>query len=334
MASQGTRPHRGGAAICLLGLLLAGGLAGCNGVIETYRSATGANKNDPDPATAPFNENLDKAEAQPYPNLATVPSAPMMIATTLAERQKLAENLSGARNAVEANGGTASPGPVPPPPPVPPSIAAPEAAGPPLTPKPPTQVARRAMDEPPPPIPQNTTMQTPAIAAVPGAEASRPVPPQGHVQAIPRPETGVLPPAAVQTANPQPAPPAAVLPPPQVSPQVAALPPPKLPPVPTTVTSVDLPSGMTALPGDMRERLAAVVTQYKEKPRTVRIVSYASPGVGGAEQLNNFRAALDRAQLVAKALADAGIPAKQIQTEASPATAAAPNGRIDVQLLP
>lgn len=333
MASQGTRHHRGGPTVWLLGLLFAAGLSGCGGVIETYRSASGINKNDPDPATAPFTENLDKAEAGAYPNLATVPPPPT-IATTLAERKKLAENLTGARASVEANGGSASSGPVPPPPLIPPSIAAPEAVGPPLTPKPPTQVARRAMDEPPPPLPPNTTMQTPTIASVPGVEASRPVPPQGHVQAIPRPETGVLPPAAVQSANPQPAPPAAALPPPQVSPQVAALPPPKLPPVPTTVASVDLPLGATALPGDMRPRLADVVSQYKDKPRTVRVVSYASPGVGGAEQLNNFRAALDRAQLVAKALADSGIPTNKIQTEASPETPNAPNGRIDVQFLP
>jgi hypothetical protein len=58
------------------------------------------------------------------------------------------------------------------------------------------------------------------------------------------------------------------------------------------------------------------------------------PGVGGAEQLNNFRAALDRAQLIAKALGETGIPANKIQTEASPAMPSAPTGRIDIQLLP
>ncbi len=317
----------------LLGLLLAAGLTGCNGVIETYRSVSGSDKNDPDPATAPFTENLDKAEAGTYPNLATVPSIPTL-ATTVAERQKLAENLIGARTSAEANGGTASPGPVPPPPAIPSSIAAPAVVGPPLTPKPPTQVARRAMDEPPPPMPQNTTMQTPTIAAVPGVEAPRAAPPQGHPQSIPRPDTGVLPPVALQSANPQPSPPAAVLPPPQVSPQVAALPPPKLPPVPTTVTSVDLAPGTTGLPADIRARLADVVAQYNDKPRIVRVVSYAVPGVGGAEQLNNFRAALDRAQLIAKALGETGIPANKIQTEASPAMPSAPTGRIDIQLLP
>ena len=333
MASQDTRHCRGGPAVWLLGLLLAAGLTGCNGVIETYRSVSGSNVNDPDPATAPFTENLDKAEARPFPNLATVPSIPT-VGSTAAERQKLAENLTGARTSVEANGGTAAPGPVPPPPDVPSSIAAPAAVGPPITPKPPTQVARRGMDEPPPPLPQNTTMETPTIAAVPGVEAPRLAPPQGHPQAIPRPDTGVLPPAAMQSANPQPAPPVAVLPPPQVSPQVAALPPPKLPPVPTTVTSVDLPPGTTGLPADMRTRLADVVAQYNDKPRTVRVVSYAVPGTGGAEQLNNFRAALDRAQLIAKALGEAGIPANKIQTEASPAMPSAPTGRIDIQLLP
>src|SRR5215469_16763193 len=100
MASQDTRHGRGGSAVWLLGLLLAAGLTGCNGVIETYRSASGANKNDPDPATAPFTENLEKAEAEAYPNLATVPSIPTVV-TTVAERQKLAENLTGARTSTE-----------------------------------------------------------------------------------------------------------------------------------------------------------------------------------------------------------------------------------------
>ncbi|HLY46865.1 MAG TPA: hypothetical protein VKQ73_14885, partial [Stellaceae bacterium] len=71
-----------------------------------------------------------------------------------------------------------------------------------------------------------------------------------------------------------------------------------------------------------------------EQPRTVRIVSYAAPASGGAEQLNAFRTALDRAQLVADALSSDGIPKSKIQTEASPAGASAPPGRIEVQLMP
>ena len=104
--------------------------------------------------------------------------------------------------------------------------------------------------------------------------------------------------------------------------------------MPITVASLDVTPGTAALGGDMRPRLADVVAQYKDKTRTVRIVSYAAPGTGGAEQLNSFRSALDRAQIVAKELTDAGIPANRIQTEAAPSSASAPAGRIEVQLLP
>jgi hypothetical protein len=321
--------------VWLLGLLLAAWLSGCNGVVETYRSASGMNKNDPDPATAPFTANLDKAETGTYPNLATVPPPPI-IASTLAERQKLTADLAGARSSTESNGGTPASGPVPPPPPIPPSIAAPQMATlPPAPQRPPTPLpAMRAVDEPPAPLPLNTAMQTPAIANAPGVENSRAAPQAGHPSAMPQPAPSELPPAAVQSGNPVPSPPVASLPRPEVSPQVAAMPPPKLPPVPLTVASLDLAPGSAAFPGDMHSRLADVVTQYKEKPRTVRIVSYAAPGTGGAEQLNSFRSALDRAQAVAKELANSGIPANKIQTEAAPSSGSAPTGRIEVQLLP
>lgn len=81
---------------------------------------------------------------------------------------------------------------------------------------------------------------------------------------------------------------------------------------------------------DDRARVAQVAATYREKAGTVRIVAYTSAGAPGVEQLNSYRAALDRAQLVAAALKDAGVPANKIQSEATPGTA----GRVDVQLLP
>jgi hypothetical protein len=321
--------------VWLGGLLLVAGLTGCGAPLEAYRSMTGLDKNDPDPDTAPFTANLDKAETQSYPNLASVPLPPE-IASTLAERQKLTADLSGARTSVQSNGGTATPGPVPPPPAIPSSIAVPAMASlgppvaPPRTPLPPL----RPMDEPPAPMSPTTTMQVPAITNVPGVEASRSSPAAGQPSAMPRPAPSTLPAATQQSGSPQPSPPVASLPPAQVTPQVAAMPPPKLPPVPITVASLDVAPGAAALPAGMQSRLADVVSQYKEKPRTVRVVSYAAPAVGGAEQLNSFRAALDRAQIVAKELSDAGIPASKIQTEAAPSEANTPTGRIEVQLLP
>jgi hypothetical protein len=189
------------------------------------------------------------------------------------------------------------------------------------------------MDEPPPIAPPASTLQTPQIANLPGVERSRSAPGQGQPSGMPQPAPSNLPPAAIQSGNPQPAPAQAALPEPKVSPQVAAMPPPKLPPTPLVVASLDLLPGSAALAGDTRSRLAEVIAQYKERPRTVRVVAYAAPGIGSAEQLNAFRTALDRAQLIAKELTNAGIPAAKIQTQAAPSGAAAPAGRVEVQLL-
>jgi len=341
MTLRSARRRIAGAAVWLGLVALGPGLAGCEhpveAPIEAFRSLSGFNKNDPDPATAPYTVNLEQAEKGPYPNLASVPPLPV-VATTLDERQKLAEKLTQQRTSTEASDthgpGTAAEGAVPPPPEIPPSLAVPQlAAVPPPTAPPATPLPKsRPMDEPPPPAPLESTMQTPAIGNLPGAEATRSAPQEGHPSAMPRPAPSALPPAATQSGNPQPAPALAVLPPPQVSPQVAALPPPKLPPTPTVVAALDLPAGAIALPSN-DARLAQIAQQYKEKPRVVRVVAFVAPGVGSAEQLNAFRNALDRAQAIARQLSDAGIPAAKIQTQAAPAGANAPAGRIEVQLL-
>jgi outer membrane protein OmpA-like peptidoglycan-associated protein len=327
----------GGPAICL-GLVLAAVLSGCNVPVDAYRSLSGLSKNDPDPATAPFTANLDTAEGGSYGNLASVPPPPT-VATTVTERQKLTENLTGQRTSTEAKDASGQPGsavsgPVPPPPPIPPSIAAPEMAALAPAPKPETPVPPvRKMDEPPVPLPPDTTMQTPQIANAPGVEPPHSTPAPGHPSAMPQPASSALPPAAVASANPQPSPPPATLPAPAPSPQAAAMPPPKLPPTPMTVAALDMPQSTAALAAADQARLAQVVAQYQANPRSVRVVAYAEPGVGSAEQLNAFRLALDRAQAIAKELTEAGIPANKIQTEAAPSSATAPAGRVEVQLL-
>jgi hypothetical protein len=337
MMVRRTRRRADGPAI-YLAIALAAGLWGCNGPVEALRSLSGMSKNDPDPATAPFTGNLEQAEAGKYGNLASVPPTPT-VATTLAERKSLTDNLTGARVSTEAkdakgNPGSPASGPVPPPPPVLPSIAAPQMAALPPTPKPETSIPpMRKMDEPPAPQPPDTAMQTPQIGNTPGVEPSHPAPGQGHPSAMPQPSSSALPAETVQSGNPQPTPPQVTLPEAKPEPKVAAMPPPKLPPSASTVTALDLPVGPTDLRDADQARLAEVVAQYQEKPRAVRVVAYAEPGVGGAEQLNAFRAALDRAQAIAKELTVDGIPAKQIQTEAAPAGPAAPPGRVEVQLL-
>jgi outer membrane protein OmpA-like peptidoglycan-associated protein len=335
MKSRIARVRAGGSALSLATLCLAAGLSGCN-PIEGYRSLAGLNKNDPDPATALFNQNLDSASSSGYPNLASVPDPPI-VSSTAAERGQIAKGLNAQRASVEApdasgHPGSAAPGPVPPPPSIPPELLAAAGAAPPPPPPPPPL---RAANEPPAPQSPNATLQAPQIGGpLPGAAPPRPAPSQGRLASVPAPAPSQLPPATVQSANPQPAPPPAVLPPPQAAAEVAARPAPKLPPTPITLTSLDLAPSAATLTAAEQSHVADIAARYKGNPGIVRVVAYAATATGSADQLNSFRAALDRAQIVAKALNEAGVPAKQIQTQAAPSTPAAPTGRIDVQLVP
>src|SRR5689334_20329648 len=93
---RGTSPSGLALIIAMMAML-----AGCGDAIETWRSANGLSKNDPDPQTALFVQNLAAGDAAPYPNLATVPPPPSR-ATTAAERRKLTEALVADRAATEA----------------------------------------------------------------------------------------------------------------------------------------------------------------------------------------------------------------------------------------
>src|SRR5579872_2171215 len=85
------------------GMWLAAGLAfalgGC--AIDAYRSVRGLDKDDPNPATAPFSKNLAAGEAANYPNLSTVPPPPTR-ASTVAERAELTKTLLAQRTSTEA----------------------------------------------------------------------------------------------------------------------------------------------------------------------------------------------------------------------------------------
>ncbi|MGE3784242.1 MAG: hypothetical protein AB7H71_16090 [Alphaproteobacteria bacterium] len=86
-------------------------------------------------------------------------------------------------------------------------------------------------------------------------------------------------------------------------------------------------------------QVAQVTTRYQESlgsqpPRAVRVIAYTAPPAPGADPLNAYHDALDRAQGVAKALADAGIPEKMIQTEAQSAAGPIAAARVEIQFLP
>src|SRR5437764_184295 len=90
---------RAARSLCLAGALLAA-LDGC--AIDAYRSVRGLDKNDPDPATAPFAKNLAAGEVADYPNLSTVPPPPTR-ASTVAERTALTKKLIEERTSAEAD---------------------------------------------------------------------------------------------------------------------------------------------------------------------------------------------------------------------------------------
>jgi len=337
---------RAGPAMWAAGLALA--LIGCSPV-DSYRSMAGLDKNDPDPQTALFSGNMANAEAAEYPNLATVPPQPTR-ASTAAERQKLTENLVGEREGARTNSAATAPGPIVAPP-MPPPPAFPEGARPVAAP-PPARVAeasatakspgknrpesgRRKQGEPPEPGPRDTNLETPELASLPDPESVRAPPPPPKLASAPPPsQTAPLqpPPTVVAAGNPEPAPPPpslamAPVPPPSLPEKPA----PKRPPSGATLATIEMPGPAAAPEPRERELIDRIAGLYKQRPDTLRIVAYAGTPPPGADPLDSYRAALDRAQAVAKLLADGGIPASRIHTEASPAGG---GGRVEIQLLP
>jgi outer membrane protein OmpA-like peptidoglycan-associated protein len=100
----------------------------------------------------------------------------------------------------------------------------------------------------------------------------------------------------------------------------------------TPVAEINFAADATSLSDEDRQTLGKVVPLYQEHPGKVRIVGYAGAGGGAAEQLNSFRAALDRAQAVAAALTKAGIPADKIAVEAAPSGVGSVENRAEVLL--
>jgi hypothetical protein len=340
-------------ALIGVGAALPMALGGC-GAIETYRSLAGVDKNDPDPQTAPFSGNLAEAETAPYPNLASFPPVPVR-ATNTAERQKLTQSLIADRSALAADSGPAAPRSAADakaapglgaatlataaaaPSNVEPANPAVPAAGPGASPPARTaldsaQSGRRATGEPPAPGPLDSSLEMPDVRSVPEPEATRPPPPVPALPAVPRPASVPEPtPASVASAMPQPAPPVPVLAP-VAPPPSAAKTEPKRAPAATTVATLEL-SAAAAPVGQDRAQIDRVAMLYKDNPGVVRVLAYAAAPVGGGDPLDSYHAALERAQTVAKALADSGIPASKIQTQAVPA-AGARAGRVEIQFTP
>jgi outer membrane protein OmpA-like peptidoglycan-associated protein len=213
-----------------------------------------------------------------------------------------------------------------------------------------TPAAKGARKQPPEPGPMESSLQSPQIASLPQPQQNQPAPPApgelsmpaapgtakaaaagAHLPAPPAPQPM---PAAIGSAQFQPAPP-----PPKLAPAApirtatAAGKPAKPAPPPiafTKVADIAFPGDKTNLSEADRRTLDNVLPRYRTKPGLVRVVGYAGIGASAAEQLSSYRTALDRAQAVAKGLAQAGIPATKIAVEAAPTGADAGPGRAEI----
>ena len=210
----------------------------------------------------------------------------------------------------------------------------------------------RKQGEPPEPAPTESSLEVPQARATPQPEQieSAPLPPQ-----LPQPPTvastasplpggfaagGALAPTPLPQAKaaagfePAPAPPE--LPPPPAPTRAAAAEPGKStqnpPPAVTPLAEIKFAADSTSVTESDRQKLETVVPLYRQSPGKVRVVGYAEAASGAVEQLNGYRAALDRAQAVAAALTKAGIPSDKIQVEAAPAGANSGESRAEVLL--
>ena len=317
--------------LALLSLALLS-LDGCSlNPIKWFRDTTGSSKNDPGP-DAPNAQNLEAGGNQPFPNLGSVPPPPNR-ALSLEEREALTQKLIADRaNAKYIDdqlriGPTASAAPPPPAPGKSPPTPAPAvAAAPPPAPVP-------AVAAPPPPV-APAAAASPATKAAAATEQATPEPP--HESSLTSPEIANLPQPETPRAPPPPpsdltggasapaAPvPAAVTPQPaseQLASRPAAAAAPQEPVSGAPVAQIAFADNSARLSPAEQRKLDDIVPLQRRNGGLVRVVGYAPKprSDGASQQLASFRMALERANAVATALAQAGIAAGQIAVEAAP----------------
>jgi outer membrane protein OmpA-like peptidoglycan-associated protein len=188
-----------------------------------------------------------------------------------------------------------------------------------------------------------SSLEMPKVRSTPNPEEVHAAPPPPYP--TPAPTAANVPPATPRLQSPPaPAPlPAA----PDSTAYQAPPPPPVLAPlassakgvqkalapgVGTPVAEIKFAADSTSLSAGDRETIGKIVPLYQQNPGKIRIIGYAGAGGGAAEQLNSFRAALDRAQAVAAALTQAGVPSDKIAVEAAPSGPNASENRAEVML--
>jgi outer membrane protein OmpA-like peptidoglycan-associated protein len=329
-------------------VVILGGVSACSSVpdvvnpVSWYRDATGVSKND-DLGKGQNENNLEEGSNEPYPNLANVPEAPSN-ALSGVDRDKLVSSLaadrdnakysdddlhagrvtstvpppvpSGANTVTATRGGatapaaaptSAVPAPVAPAPAPPPAPIAASPVPPPPEPVPQRQQAqRRAPARGSEAPPAESTLRAPTVRNVPQGEESTPAPP------APR----LTPPGQVASAGSSGARAPALTPPGQP----ASAPASKRPGISYRVAEISFATGSAFLSGALRGTVAEIVKIHNESGGMIRIVGHGE-ATGKDAAMAGLTLALDRAQAVAVALTDSGIPAKDIAVEAAPVLA-------------
>lgn len=320
----------GRALVCSAALL---GLAACSSLnpINWYRDATGVSKNDP-AEDARNTQNLESGGQAPYPNLGTVPATPTRVLTA-ADREALKEGLiadrANARYTDEqlryGQNAASAPPPRPRPAPAPQAAAAPPPA-PAAAPAPATAIPSAAA-----PAAVPAPELTPPAPAIPQpTRTSEPVPQRTVAREAPPQESSLTPPAVRSVPEPEappPPPPPRVAPAPaSAAPSVAALPPATAPAgraapeAGRSFLELAFADGSTALTPGERDRVRQTAPLHSGA--VFRVVGHAPPprSSDAMSHLVSFNMALDRANAVASALSEAGIPAAQIRVEAAPSS--------------
>ena len=160
--------------------------------------------------------------------------------------------------------------------------------------------------------PAESSLQSPVIPNLPQGETATPAPPAPRV-----------PPN--QVANSTPATRAPTLRAPAGAPTQQATVPANAPAtrragISYRVADVSFASGSAYLSGALRGTVAEVVKIYNTEGGTIRIIGFGE-ATGKDAAVAGLTLALDRAQAVAVALTDAGVPAKDIAVEAAPVAA-------------
>lgn len=293
-------------------------LAGCSSTpdwanpVEWYHSATSVFDDDTTPpptndAAAAMAKEPVPGAGQPFPNLGDVPARPTSV-TPANERKKITDSLIADRNNARYVDEPTAPRPA-----VLPGAEVTAAPRPPVTSAPaaPPQYTAQASPPPAAPPPARVT-PTPAPSSqpgVPGAPRSLGtllVGPSGEIKGATAGNGSPLPNTAVDTSSMS------------SSGYIGPMP----------VAVVLFNDGATKISSAQRQGLSAVADAARAQGMTVRVVGHASPAKNpnsSAALIANLNASWDRAQSVASALTQLGVPASQVRVEAATAADTVPN---------